>query len=113
MGGLGTGGTVTPLHFDSYDNMLAQVVGHKYVRLYAAGESDKLYALPAAGGGLGAQGNISAVEVEAVDAAAFPRFASAEYSELVLGPGEMLYIPARTWHYVRSLAPSFSVSFWF
>ena len=30
----------------------------------------------------------------------------------VLQPGEMLYIPPRWWHYVKSLSVSFSVSFW-
>ena len=32
---IGTSGTKTPLHFDSYDNFLCQVAGCKYVRLYA------------------------------------------------------------------------------
>jgi hypothetical protein len=32
---LGTAGTVTPLHHDSYDNLLTQVVGFKYVCLFS------------------------------------------------------------------------------
>mmetsp|Transcript_31262 Transcript_31262/g.74310 ORF Transcript_31262/g.74310 Transcript_31262/m.74310 type:complete len:80 (-) Transcript_31262:222-461(-) len=32
---IGTCGTKTPLHFDSYDNFLCQVAGFKYVRLYS------------------------------------------------------------------------------
>jgi hypothetical protein len=39
----GTCSTITPLHFDSYDNFLTQVAGFKYVRLYAPDQSDLLY----------------------------------------------------------------------
>jgi len=42
----------------------------------------------------------------------FPLFRDAEFVEGVLGPGECLYIPVGWWHYVRSVSPSFSVSFW-
>ena len=110
---LGTGGTVTPLHFDSYDNLLAQVVGTKYIRLYAPAETPKLYVRGAKAGGLCAQGNVSEVDVEAPDLARHPRFAEAAYEEVTLRPGEMLFIPAHTWHYVRGLSTSWSVSFWF
>jgi hypothetical protein len=42
----------------------------------------------------------------------YPAFRTARYVEGVLGPGECLYVPVGWWHYVRSLTPSFSVSFW-
>ncbi|XP_058227802.1 lysine-specific demethylase JMJ30 isoform X3 [Rhododendron vialii] len=39
----GPAGTVTPLHHDPHHNILAQVVGRKYVRLYRATLSEELY----------------------------------------------------------------------
>jgi len=32
--------------------------------------------------------------------------------DCILEEGEMLYIPPKWWHYVRSLTMSLSVSFW-
>ncbi|XP_065866164.1 lysine-specific demethylase JMJ30 isoform X2 [Euphorbia lathyris] len=39
----GPAGTVTPLHHDPHHNILAQVVGKKYIRLYPASLSSELY----------------------------------------------------------------------
>ena len=110
---LGPAGTVTPLHFDSYDNVLTQVCGYKRVRLYAPSQTPLLYPKAAGGGGVDAQGNVSAVDVEAPDLDRFPDFARAKCTEAMLGPGEGLFIPAGTWHHVRSMTPAFSISFWF
>jgi hypothetical protein len=84
-----------------------QVVGSKYVRLYAPSSSARLYASEEH-----LTTNSSEVDVEAVDAARFPEFASTPYLDCVLQPGQMLYIPPRWWHFVKALTSSFSVSFW-
>ncbi|XP_038559601.1 lysine-specific demethylase 8 isoform X2 [Micropterus salmoides] len=58
------------------------------------------------------QNFLAQVEVENPDTERFPKFAKAPYLECVLQPGDVLFIPVRYWHYVRSLELSFSVSFW-
>lgn len=139
---LGPAGTVSPLHTDPYHNILCQVVGHKYIRLYAPSETPKLYprgidetginmentsfvdislakrifhessALDIQADEADALGNESASQEKAEFEARFPRFKDAQYIEGVLGPGECLYIPVGWWHYVESLSTSFSMSFW-
>ncbi|XP_070531877.1 bifunctional peptidase and arginyl-hydroxylase JMJD5-like isoform X1 [Ptychodera flava] len=103
----GPRGTVSPLHHDPKHNCLAQVVGSKYIRLYSEEDSASVY--PHEGHLLN---NTSEVDVEHPDFEKYPLFATAPYLECILNPGEMLYIPPKCWHYVRSLDVSFSVSFW-
>lgn len=108
---MGTGGTRTPLHYDSYDNLLIQLVGYKYVRVYATSETDKLYVIRG-DGGVSAQGNMSAVNCELEDFDEHPMALDALHEEVYLGPGDCLFLPARMWHYVRSLSTSISVNYW-
>lgn len=107
---VGTGGTRTPLHFDTYDNLFVQVVGFKYIRLFRPDQSPKLYAT--AGGSFAKQGNMSEVDCEREDFGKHPLVVDAVFTEMILGPGDSVFIPAHTWHYVRSFTTSISINFW-
>ncbi|XP_076931499.1 lysine-specific demethylase JMJ30-like [Bidens hawaiensis] len=103
----GPAGTVTPLHHDPHHNILAQVVGKKYVRLYPASVSEELY--PHTESMLK---NSSQVDLDNIDPNEFPKIQDLEFMDCILEEGDMLYIPPKWWHYVRSLTTSLSVSFW-
>lgn len=100
--------TVSPLHYDPKHNFLCQVVGYKYIKMFSRTQTEFLY--PHEGAMLE---NTSQVDLENPDLEKFPDFAKAKSEECLLAPGEMLYIPPKHWHFVKSLSPSFSVSFWF
>lgn len=103
----GPKGTVSPLHHDPKHNFLSQVVGSKYVRLYSPSMTSNVYPHDTT-----LLENTSQVDVEFPDLNRFPLFDKAVYSEAILKPGEMLYIPPKYWHFIKSLSISFSVSFW-
>ncbi|EMD00357.1 hypothetical protein BAUCODRAFT_61056 [Baudoinia panamericana UAMH 10762] len=123
---LGPKGTKTPLHTDPYHNILCQVVGYKYIRLYAPSQTPNVYPRGLDENGISME-NTSHVDVSVFRASLsesceldvegglrklFPLFEKAKYVEAVLAPGECMYIPVGWWHYVESLTTSFSVSFW-
>jgi hypothetical protein len=120
----GPSGTISPLHVDPHHNILAQVVGSKYVRLYAPKYSHMLYPRGVNENGIN-MNNTSQIDLEIIEGwdcgadrqyqsrKMFPEFSKAPYFDCILDEGECLYIPVGWWHYVRSLSPSLSVNFWF
>jgi len=100
---VGPAGTVTPLPHDTSTGLVCQVFGRKRVLLYPRSEvaltddlRDAVY---------------SPVDAERPDLAAFPAFADMQPVEVVLSPGEALFIPVGWFHHVRALEPSINLTF--
>ncbi|XP_039439333.1 bifunctional peptidase and arginyl-hydroxylase JMJD5 [Culex pipiens pallens] len=106
---LGPKGTVSPLHTDPGHNLLCQVFGSKTIILAPPDSTPNLY--PHEHFILNNTSQI--VDAKAIDYERFPRARDVRFRRLELRRGQVLYIPPGWWHYVESLAPSFSVSFWF
>lgn len=56
--------------------------------------------------------HMSAMRVFPPDLTVYPLFASAVYAEVLLEPGDMLYIPCRWWHWVTSYDRNIALSIW-
>ncbi|KAK1771372.1 Clavaminate synthase-like protein [Phialemonium atrogriseum] len=119
----GPPGTITPLHTDPYHNLLVQVVGRKYVRLYGPRETPRMRARGREGGV--DMGNTSLWDVGVEEGwdpgeggegggggGGKAEFGEIPFVDCILEPGDTVYIPVGWWHYVRGLSVSFSVSFW-
>jgi hypothetical protein len=85
-----------------------KVIGKKYVRLYDNKYAEWLYPHKEK-----VLENTSQIDIDNVDSQKYPLFHNIPtYWEAVLTEGQILYIPPKCWHYIKSLSLSFSVSFW-
>jgi len=104
---LGPARTVTPLHCDYDDNIFAQIWGTKRIFLAPPHHDEYLYTREANPVLYG-----SPFDPEAPDFDAFPLARQAAIVEVVVEPGDMLYVPAGWYHQVRALTFSLSSNRW-
>jgi LPS sulfotransferase NodH len=98
----GPAGTVTPLHHDTSNILTAQVAGRKRYRLIPASQWQYVY---------NSTGVFSDVDCGRPDLNRYPKFRQATVIDVVMEPGEALFMPVGWWHYVRALDVSMTVSF--
>lgn len=99
---VGPAGTFTPLHHDLTNNLIAQVVGRKTLRIVAAADAAKVYNHQHV---FSQVGDLDAAQA---NPGAFPALRGVRIYDVTLAPGEMIFMPIGWWHQVRSL--DFSVT---
>jgi hypothetical protein len=104
---IGPAGTVTPLHSDFDDNIFAQVWGTKRIFLAPPHHDEFLYTREANPVLFG-----SPFDPEAPDFDRYPLARQATMIEVIVQPGDMLYVPAGWYHQVRALTFSLSSNRW-
>jgi ribosomal protein L16 Arg81 hydroxylase len=98
----GPAGTITPLHHDLTNNFMAQVRGRKHIKLISA------FNLPYVYNNLHCY---SQVDMTNIDYARFPLLRNARIMDVILEPGELLFLPVGCWHYVKGLDMSITMTF--
>ena len=98
----GPKGTVTPLHYDEHSILLAQIYGRKHFKFIPPFEFPNLYVR---------NKFYSAVDPEHIDAQRHPDFLRVPVADIILEPGDLLFIPVGWWHWAKSLDISISATF--
>lgn len=103
---IGPRGTRTGYHIDWSDNLLAQIVGRKEVRIVAPEYSACMYSTNKFDFG----STLSAVDPLNWDKDKYPKFKDVTEETIILEAGDILFIPKGCWHHITSLDTSISVN---
>lgn len=98
----GPAGTVTPLHHDLMNIFMAQVLGRKRVLLISPDQTHRLY---------NEVGVFSDVDCDQPDDQRHPLYRDVLSKQVLLEPGEVLFLPVGWWHHVKALDVSVTVTF--
>ena len=98
----GPAGTITPLHHDVMNVMVAQIYGRKRFTLIAPEQTPYVY------NNVGVYGE---VDCGKPDFEKHPLYRQVRPIHFILSPGDVLFLPVGWWHYVRALDVSIMVSY--
>jgi ribosomal protein L16 Arg81 hydroxylase len=98
----GPAGTVTPLHHDTLMLFHTQVVGRKRWRFVSPLETPRVYNY---------YDVYSPVDIDRPDLHRYPDFGQVKVLDVVVEPGETMFLPLGWWHQVTALDLSMSFSF--
>lgn len=86
-------------HFDLYDNVLCQVIGHKRIVLFPPEDSKNLYIK-------GDKSNVNNLDDWTRCCSQFPLLTETKPYKCQLDPGDVIYIPSLWWHNIRTCSES-------
>jgi hypothetical protein len=95
----GMKGVIAESHFDSSRNSIAVLYGLRRWIIQHPRECENIYLLPVSH----PSGRHSEVDWSKPDLQAYPAFKNARASEMILAPGDVLYLPAWWLHYIVNL----------
>jgi Cupin-like domain len=98
----GPAGTNTPLHHDTLMLLHTQVVGRKRWRFISPLDTPRVYNY---------SGVFSPIDIDHPDLARYPLFGGVKVLDVVVEPGETIFLPLAWWHQVAGLDVSLSVSY--
>lgn len=98
---LGPAGAATPMHRDLGNVYLAQIRGRKAIKLAPSLQMHRIY---------NELGYHSEADFEDLEAGDYPMLDKAQIAEVVIEPGEMLFIPLGWWHHVKALDQTITIT---
>lgn len=98
---MGPKGTVTPIHHDLTNNLMAQVSGRKRIKLIAPEYLPFVY---------NHRHCYSPVDLENIDYERFPLFKYVKVIDITIGPGDLFFLPVGWWHHVRGLDATITIT---
>lgn len=103
---IGPEGTISGFHADDGKNMYAQIKGKKMFVIASTKFNSKMYPSEKYINGAIA----SKIDINNINPEDFPKLNEVEFQKVILEPGDVLHVPSRWWHYVKSLDTSISIS---
>ena len=104
---MGPAGTKVGLHYDkTYRNILYQIYGKTKIILFSPANTKYLYK----SGRYDGSSVVSKIDFWNQDLDAFPLFNKAQFIEIILYPGQLLYIPSYWWYATENIDTCITIS---